>query len=380
MSCFCHSNIGSLGMLLPQVDLSVSAAPWQMPHMVALLGLSAGDFGSGERSDLSLSAALPNMSAQAWLSTHLNMPMPFGGPPLISMMARLSLMAGQFPMTSMSGLLSFLQSALKGLAYQMIPFSAQAMSIPQIQLTNIVGAARLTLALRGLGLCPLALASVDMSFSESLGLGDPHATLNAAISASLSMTGPTIPRFGLSFDQMNLALTMAAYGALADPPPTLGVPPITDPNFSAMAMNALAGLMDFPPISLDPTQLFAELARLSDLAAIQQAFGDDAMTSAGVSRIQMMLNYMMRLSLPPLPSLMLGLQAKLDMLPALDDVLAGMDTAQSGAASFSASMSFNPSLPPIIPLLEAINALQLVLDDAIGPAPAGLCPRCGLVN
>ena len=378
MPCFCPSQLPNLNGLLPRANLSVSAVPPQMGDLLGLLGLTGG--AGGMRADLAMGSMLPSMDAKMWLHSRMSAAMPgmpfYGMPRLMSMTAQMSALGTSFPMTDPRALLADLKQTLRSMSMQLMPFITSAQAMPSLQLSNMVMAARMTLSLRAGGLCPMALSGVDMSFSNSEGLGNPRATLNAAISSATHFSAQPIPAFGLPFPKLNLAMYLASLAPLANAPATLGLPHVSAPNFAAMAMNLLSGLATIPALPLDLNKLIADLTRLSDLSAIQQAFGSDAMSSAGISRVQNMLNFMGRLRLPGLPIAALSLAPKLDILPSMDAVRTGAEVVRSGAGTFAASMRFNPSLPVILPFLSLLDALKQVLADALGTTAGAACPAC----
>ena len=385
MPCFCSLQTQKLSTLMPKANLSVRAVPPQLAQLASLLGIANGPLASPSRADLRMNAKLPSMSSQAWLHSTLSavrpgIPMvPNGGPPLMALTARVGAVSGSFPTMNPQALLMELKRTLKSMAVRLMPFNAAAARIPKPQMTNMVMAARLTLGLRAQGLCPMALSQVDMSFSQSQNLGNPTATLKAAIGANARLGATGVPPFALPLSKLNLAMSMAALAPLASLPATSGLPPVSDPNFTSMAMSMLSGLSSLPAMPIDPTALLNDLMRLSDLSAIEQAFGADAMTPAGVLRVQNMLNFVGRLNLPQVPPVALALQPKLDMLPSMDAVMAGAQVAKMNAPTFASALRFTPGLPPILPLLEAINAFRAVLADALGAPPAGACGTCKMV-
>ena len=378
MPCFCPSQLPNLNGLMPKASLRVTAVPPQMGELLALLGLS-GEAGSA-RADLAMGASLPSMDGQAWIHSQMSAAMPgvpfFGMPRLMNITAQMSALGGSFPLTNPAALIADLKRTLRSMSLHLMPFITSAQAMPSLHLANMVGAARMTLSLRAAGLCPMALSGVDMSFSHGEGLGNPRATFNAAVSAGTGFGGASFPAFGLPFPKLNLAMSLAALAPLATAPQTLGLPAISDPNFAAMAMGLLSGLMSVPAMPLDLSSLISDLTRLADLSAIQQAFGPDAMSAAGVGRVQNMLNFMGRLRLPALPSTAMSLQAKLGILPSMDAVRTGAEVVRSGAASFAASMRFNPGIPVILPFLSLLDALKQVLADALGTVPGAACPAC----
>lgn len=384
MPCFCAPQINGLSSLVPQSSLHIRAVPPQLSQLAGLLGLSNGQLTSPQRLDLAMNAKLPMMSSADWLRSNMSLTMPGipmivpnGGPPMMSLVARLGAVGQRFPMINPDALLAELKQTLASMALRLLPFTDAVRCIPNWQITNMVTAARMTLGLRAQGLCPMALSGVDMRMSQNLNLSAPQTTLRSAINTSLSM--PTsIPKFALPLPKLNLAMGMAALAPLATASETLGLPNTHDPDFVGMAMSMLSRLAQLPTFGMNPQSLIADLMRLSDLSAIEQAFGADAMTPAGIGRVHAMLDYVGRLNLPQLPAAALSLAPKLDMLPSMNAVMDGARVAKSSAATFATALNFNPLMPAILPLLEAINAFKSVLNDALGAPPSGQCGRCKL--
>lgn len=374
MPCFCPTQLQSLSSLMPRANLSVSVVPPQMADLIGLLGLEGGQMGQFNRLDIQLNSMLPNMTGPDWMRMQLagHMPnpgamIPTGGPALMSLTARMASVSARFPLSNLNALMDYLKRTMASMAASLLPLSAAVRPIPATQMANIVLAAKLTLGLRKMGLCPLALAGIDPSFSESLELGDPVSTYQSILRPSVSLTAAP---FALSAPKLGLAFTMAASASLADMPTALSLPPVNDPNFNAMAMNMLASLASMVPLPISPAELLADLNRLMDLMSIQEAFGMDAMTPAGITKIETMLSFMSRLRLPNVPVALLALLPELEPLPTLDMVSMGAQSVQSGASNFAASLSLAPPMPPILPLLEALNAFGAVME------PMGSCGTC----
>lgn len=225
----------------------------------------------------------------------------------------------------------------------------------------------------------MALSGVDASFSTAQNLGSPQATFDAAIGAAHSMGSQPFPAFGLPLPKLGLAMHLAALAPLASAPQSLGLPAVSDPNFSAMAMRMIQGLAQIPPFPFDISKLMSDLTMFSDLLAIKQAFGADAMSAEGMLRVQNMLGFFGRLGLPSLPKAAVSLQPKLDMLPSMDTVMTGANVVKTGAATFAMSTRFSPTLPVILPFLSALDALRALLGDAVGTMPHGACSACKMV-
>lgn len=371
MTCLCPSRLAPLSSLTPKVSLSVGAVPMQMPGLVAMLGMGAPGAGAAmatSRLDLKMSGLLSGMMGQPWLPTSM--------PTLLTMSAQMSSLAALFPLHDINALIAELQQMLASLRAHVLPIMAGAAALPKLAMANMVMAARMTLSMRLKGLCPMSLSGLDHSFAAANNLAPPTATFNAAVNASARMGGAGMPGFGLPLPQLGMAMSLAAVALLASLPASLGLPAVGSTDFAGAAMAALARLASIPALPLDLGDLMSQLARLSDLAAIQQAFGMDAMTSAGVSRVQAMLNFMGGLRLPSLPAAVLALQPKLDMLPTMEAVQTGAQVARLNVSTVSSAMRLSPMRPPILSALMALNALKAVLADALGvPAMSG-CAAC----
>ncbi|GGE52110.1 hypothetical protein GCM10011517_19820 [Actibacterium pelagium] len=219
----------------------------------------------------------------------------------------------------------------------------------------------------------MALARVDASFAAKAGTTSSGQTFSTAMGFAATLPRVTFPPFALPGPRVQMAWNMAALGQAAALPTAMGLPPMSDPSLTKALLSQLGVLSTIPvpdmPVSLDDLKAMAD--KLEDLATIQEAFGPDALTPAGVSRVNAMLRFMSSLKIPlPLPAQ--TLQVHLDALPDLDDVLSGMQAASSGAMNIAASMSVAPPPVPIMPLLEQLANLSKMLN----PAGLGPCQSC----
>ncbi|WP_299722453.1 hypothetical protein [uncultured Tateyamaria sp.] len=353
-------------MTAPKASLAVGAVPIQMPTMVAMLGLPMPESAPAPRIDMKMAAVLTPMVGQSWVP-----PKP---PALMGKMASLSSLAALLPLTDIAALMQELQEMVSSLAENVQPVLSAAAYMPKKPMFNMVMAARMTLSMRAQGLCPMDLSGLDSTFAQAEGLPPAPGKFNATMGAVRGM-GP-IPKFALPIPMQTMAMTLASLGPLETIPTSLAMPPVSSTSFAGAAMALLAKLATLPPLPIDASKLLSELATLTDLAAIQAAFGEGAMTTAGVGKVQAMLNYMARLPLPPIPPLALGLQPKLDMLPPLPAVEAGARVASLNVQTFNQTMSLSPPRVPILTPLMALNALKNVLADILGVEPHSGCPVC----
>ena len=382
MPCFCKSNAATLPGLNATANLSVQAVPPQMMKLLSLLGLQGTASGQA-RADLKLNAMLPAMTPDIYLRATMNakapniaLPaiLPPGGGGAISLMMKLA--ATGFPLADPRALLAEIQQAVLSLAANVMP-QAQAMpKIPGPQMQNITLAAKMTLALRAQGICPMALAGLDYSFESEMELGEAgssRGTCSAALNFAASLPRITLPPFALPLPKLNLAKELALLAPAATAPGDLGLPAFSDPNLMKALMGQLAALSTVPipnlPISLDELQALAD--QLSDLATIQEAFGPDALTPAGVARINAMLSYVARLNIP-VPLDAQALQMQLDALPKIDDITQGAQAAQSGAVNMAMSMSVQAPPMPVLPTLQSLAKMAKSLPGL----PLGPCNAC----
>ncbi len=382
MPCFCKSNATTIPSLTPTASLSVQAVPQSMMKLLTLLGLQ-GTAGGQARADMKLNAMLPAMTPDMHLratmaakAPNIALPaiLPPGGGGAISMMMKLA--ATGYPVTDPRAMLAQIQQAVVSLAKNVLPQAQSMPKIPAPQMQNMTLAAKMTLALRAQGICPMALAGLDFSHEAKMEVGEAggsRGTCSAALNFAAKLPRITMPPFGLPLPKVNLAKQLALLAPAATAPAALGLPPVTDPNMMKALMSQLAALSTIPvpnlPVSLEDLQAMAD--QLEDLATIQEAFGPDAMTPAGMARVNAMLNYMARLNVP-VPLEAQALQMQLDALPKIEDVTQGAQAAQSGAMNLAASMSVQPPAVPIAPTLEALKKLA----DSLPGLPLGPCDAC----
>ncbi|MEM7319152.1 MAG: hypothetical protein AAF408_09045 [Pseudomonadota bacterium] len=369
----------------PTANLSVMAIPPQMMDLLSLLGLQGE--GQGQvRADMKLAAMLPDMTPDAYLKAtlaasapNIQLPaiLPPGGGATMSLMMKIAAVAPVFPAMNPRNLVAQVHQAALSLAANVLPPAQSLQAIPPMQMQNMTMAAVMTLSLRAKGVCPMALANVDVSLAAQAGVTDSRGTCSAALAFAATLPKIKLPPLAMPLPKIQLAQQLAVLAPAAAAPPAMGLPPITDPNLTRMLMSQLAGLATVPvpnlPVSLEELEALA--ARLQDLAMIQEAFGPGAMTPAGVARVNAMLQYMAKLNVP-LPIEAKDLKYQLNMLPKIDDVTQGAQAAKNGAINMAASMSVQPPAVPILPVLEKISELAKVLEKALGQNPLGPCGAC----
>ena len=381
MPCFCVTPASQLQSFNPTLTVDARAVPPQLAQLLDLLGLE--DIPE-VRLDETMARTLPRTTPDAWMRATLTtavpnarLPgvMPSGAGPMIKLAMRVS--ASPLPLHDPKRLLAELRQMAYTMAKQLLPGTKTLQSIPRSLIQNMTMAARLTLALRAKGVCPMALARVDMRFAADL---QSQERLRAALALSATVRAPAQPRILLAPPQLALAQTLSAIAPLSTLHEPLNLPPASDPNFAQMLKDQLASLaaMAVPTMPAMPDELLALAATLESLDTIKAAFGDDALTPQGVARVNAMLTYVARLQIPiPTPALeAMALQSKMLELPKIEDVRLGAQTVQSSGLSMVSSLSTPAPGLPIAPLLEAITALTAVLSKALGQSPFGLCDSC----
>lgn len=381
MPCFCNADLTPLTATRPSANLSVRAVPPQMMNLLTLLGLQGTAAGQA-RADMKLGAMLPAMTPDIYLNAAMtaNAPnialpaiLPAGGGGAISMMMKLAV-AG-FPLGDPYALIAEIQQAILSLTSAVMPQARAMPQIPGPQMQNLTLAARMTLALRAQGICPMALAGLDYSFESEMQVGEAgsRGTCSTALNFAANLPRITMPPFALPLPKLELARELALLAPAATAPAALGLPAITDPNLMGALMSQLGVLSTIPvpnlPVSMDDLQ--AMMDQMEDLAAINEAFGPDALTPAGIARINAMLSFIAQMHIP-LPLDAVALQMQLDALPKIDDVTQGAQVAQSGAVNLATSMSVQAPPVPILPTLEALAKLAKSLPGA----PLGPCNPC----
>ncbi|MEX0276128.1 MAG: hypothetical protein AB3N19_01295 [Ruegeria sp.] len=367
---------------MPTANLSVQAVPPQMMKLLSLLGLQGTASGQA-RADMKLNAMLPAMTPDMYLKATMaaNAPnialppiLPTDGGGAISLMMRL--VATGYPLADPRALLAEVQQAVVSMAKNVLPQAQTIPKIPAPQMQNITLAAKMTLALRAQGVCPMALAGLDFSHEAKMELGEAggsRGTCSAALNFAAKLPRITMPPFALPLPKVNLARQLALMAPATTAPAAMGLPAVSDPNLMKTLMSQLAALSTIPipnlPVSLEDLQAMAD--QLQDLATIQEAFGPDALTPAGIARINAMLSCIARLNIP-VPLEAQSLQMQLDALPKIDDVTQGAQATQSGAMNLAASMSVQPPAVPILPTLEALRKLAKSLPGL----PLGPCDAC----
>ncbi len=379
MVCFCKAL--DLPTALPSAtrdSLRVDAPPPQLANMLKLMKLNAN---LSARSDLNLAEMLPK--DETWLAANIvaqapngTLPavLPAGAGPMLNLAMRLALPAALFPLDDLEKLKEALTEAILSLEENVMASAHSVPMMPSPAFRHLALGAQMTLALRAQGLCPFEV--MEMELNEAATLGDAGTSMgrqSATLQFATRLPSMRLPAFGLPPAQMKLALQLAG---LATTTAALNKPPLT-PAFIDQLKRQFAALQNFPvPRMKTPLPLLmAMAAEMADLDTIHEAFGEDALTPSGQSRINAMFTHWSKKRIPlPLPAA--ELQALFDQIPNVEDVLeGGRITKQSGPALMTSMTTAMPT-PPITQVLEMLAALGSVMTKLMGQTPFGACAAC----
>ncbi len=379
MVCFCKDL--DLPTALPSAtrdSLRVDAPPPQLANMLKLMKLNAN---LSARSDLNLAEMLP--TDQNWLTANivaqapngtLPLDLPAGGGPMLMLAMRLAVPASIFPLDDLEKLKEELKQAILSLEENVMANAPSIPVMPSPNFQNMALGAQMTLALRAQGLCPFEVMEMELNESASLGdSGTSIAKQSATLQFAARLPKMRLPAFGLPAPQLKLALQL---DGLAKTTEALGKPPLT-PEFIDQLKRQFAALQNFPvPRMKTPLPLLmAMAAELADLDTIHEAFGEDALTPSGQSRINAMFTHWSKKRIAiPLPAE--ELLSQFEQLPEIENVLeGGRVTKQAGPALMTSMTTLAPP-PPITPVLEILSALASVMTKFMKQKPFGACAAC----
>jgi hypothetical protein len=346
MPCFCTVPADavrqrfslSMSPLLPPIPLSMKLA-------LALPALTPEN-----RLDMQIAAgfnpaSLPNID--------------FGGGPLAQIAMTLSLMGGTFALDDLPLLEFQMAQAAASITQNIWPRLGWLASLKTQPLINYSLVARMVLDLSALGIDPFDVSSFP-------GMPEGGASMGSF-------------RFVLTPPHLRMANLLAGLPLLMQMNEALALPPFGEAGAVSALNNRLSVLAQLTPPSLAiPMPVLTKLALvLNSLATIQGAFGEDAFSPATLNRVRMMLSLWGQFSIPfPLPAL--ALNAKLDPLPALEDIRLGERLAGSMSFAF-AEGHFSPPQLSIAPFMNVVLALggslQMALDMA-AMEPFDMCALC----
>ena len=334
MPCFCQHPAAAARMRLAVGLPSIAPPPMALQLAAALPGLTAEP-----RADIRLAAGLGAMRLPG---------LSLGG--LGGLGMTLSLMMGTFALDDLPKLEVQMQQMAGSFAANVWPRLGWLTTLPLAPLMNLALAARLTMSLQGVGLDPFTMG--------------PPATPGGLGSLAFALTPP----------QLAMARMLASLPSLAALAPALGLPPLGEGGMAGLSarLGAMAALS--PPALAIPMPALLRLGlAVEALGTIQAAFGD--LSPATFGRVSAMLRIWGGLRLP-LPLGALALSAKLDALPAFEDVRLGGELAAGAGASL---VGFAPPRLAILPFLTAMLALQGGLAMALDMPAFDQCALCPCV-
>lgn len=368
-----------------RATLNIMAHPPQLKDLARLLNLQA-NFSGEERADLVMGEKLPKNAdwLNAKLAAHFRggiVPptLPALGGPSLAMALRLKLPAQLFPMDDINELKDALVDAIEKMEEQLLPHARSMSSIPNPALSDLAQAARITLDLRAQGLCPFeamegSQATSKVGAQAGMGISTSAARFRAAMQFSAHMQKIRLPSFGLPPAQLKLAADLAAINDAVKNGPVEQIP-----DFAHQIRKQIEKLMQVPVpnMRITPAALMAAAAELADLDTIHEAFGEDAFTPQGQIRINAMFRYWSQIRIN-LPSEAIALNAKLEALPDLSDVLDGARAVNTAGPMLAASMSATLPTPPVLPIMEVLSALAAAMSNALKMSPTTPCNTCGM--
>lgn len=311
---------------------------------------------------LKLAAALPALEPRERLDMRIDsgfdpvrLPtISTGGGPLFSMAMSLNMAMGTFTLDDLPKLDFEMQQAANSFHRNIWPRLSFLTTFKMQPLLNYAIAARLVLDLRDLGLDPLKMTPADIPMQN---FGKDHFIFRV---------------HPLKLTMLKLLLGLPPLFKLND---ALEVPPLGDPESQPALRSKLQNLSTLSPPSLQiPFPLILKLAMvLESLATIKEAFGPQAMSPQYRSQIMAQFRLFARLNLPiPMPAL--ALNAKLKMLPPMDDI--HMAETMAGHSGMGLSSFFTPPKLRISPFLNVMVALHLAMNMALDLETWDQCSTC----
>ncbi|MEM8740473.1 MAG: hypothetical protein AAGE13_03160 [Pseudomonadota bacterium] len=325
MACFCERPTELITRSKMRMNFKIT--PPKIPIQMKLT-LAAGIAMEAERADIRLATGFETM----------HLPSVKLGSKLFSIAAGLNIAGGVFTLDDIPMLELQMNEAAASFQRNVWPRLSFLTSINPMPVINLAMIARLSLALEALKIDPMNPTGMTPPASPpahilALRLSPPKL-------AAMKLVAGLPPLFKIA-EKMNIPL--------GDP---------VGPTALANRLSLLSGLA--PPKLTVSWPLMLKLALvLESLAKIKEAFGVDAMTPAGQTRIAMMLKGWMKLALPiPMPAI--ALMEKLDLLPPVPDIKAGTELANHPA--LAAMARFSPPKLAILPFLNVMVALKAALD------------------
>lgn len=346
-SCYC--NIPAHSMATLRASACFAIKPPVIP--IKLTAMAAMIIGfNPEREDIKLGQFVANMTLP-----RVQMP----SAPLMQISAILALAPGVFTLDDLPKLEVELAVAANSLNSHVTPGLRAALMINLAPLMQLALAARLMLTLQAAGLDPL-----DLNFPAKA--GEMAGKMGRIIPPKFALIKPVLPPLA----------ALAALPQLLKVAEAMKIP-IGDPmggRMMATRLNLIAKLTP-PKLALSISAMLKIGAIVSAIEAIVAAFGPDAMSAAGQSRISFMMSAVAKLNMAiPLPPIDIG---QLDLLPKLENVVLGEQIAGSSAMNMGLTGLKPPKLA-IAPMLAATIALKASLGSLLKVPPLTLCSNCGI--
>lgn len=367
----------SLARLAPSAPLTVRSVPPQLMRLFALMYLEPVKV----RADEQLLDVLPaegpawikeTLSAQAPELTLPNVLPPAGGMMMVAML-RLSEAGTVFPLQKPRELLAMIEQATASYDAHLAPQIKALAEADGPGLRNMASVARFTLALRAKGICLTTLTEVDVLPDYA----DSARRVKAVLKFASDMSDTGLQPFKLSEGQLSLAQKLAWLASYKVSATLSGLPPLSDPRF----IDALKSQVDMlaalptPSSSLLPDQI----RLIAELDVILEAFGEDALTSKGVARVNALLDALAKMKIA-IPNDARSLADKLIETPAREHVSLGKDAVETAGAAIAASAAVSApktfGTAPILFHLERMTTLSEILEKALGKPSLGLCNAC----
>lgn len=344
-ACCCHIQSNAMMSLSASAQMKITP-PAISAKLKALAALSVGN--DPERADLKLALIAPRLP---------NVTVAVGGP--LAQVSAMLAMPGPFSFGDPVKLAAELQVMANSLNSHVAPGLKASLNIDIAAVMQLAATARLMMTLKAQGLDPL-----EADFSAQVG---------AMVAARSTM--PTVG-FALTPPQLANIKLIAGLPPLINACAALGIP-LGDPAAAGMLSAKLGALASLTPptLSLSASAALKVAAVVNAVATIIAAFGADAFTPAGQSRISFMAQAVASLNVAiPMPPLDLG---KIEPLPPFDDVVMGEQIAGSSAINV-ALFGVKPPVISISATVSVMVALQAALSAAVAIPPLAFCTNCNM--
>jgi len=333
MPCFCKLPLARMPSF---ANMKLQFSPPKIP-IALMLAAKMPQLGDAERLDMRVAAVM----------TNLRMPSisPTAGP-VLGLAAQLKIAGGTFAIDDIPKLEAEIWQAAYTINNVVLPKLKPLAAINPLPIMQLAMVAKLKMSID-----PIAW----------------DAALGGATPASHSIT----TGFALKPPQVQLAKLVAGIPPLVNAldPLKLNLADSGTPGLFLGHLRRMAGI-GMPTLNIPLGEVLRLVAILTAIADIQQAFGANAMTPAGLSKIAASLSAFQRLPLPsPMPDLSLAEQMD---LPLPEDIKYGAAAAGSGLANFG----FTPPNIAVMPFMNGVVALRLALGELLDLDPLDACGAC----